>query len=114
MCGTGVGAVYTAHLRSPTSRPIGLGCRNPCFLEFNQLAILSPQYFYLGSSVVKPNEAYQPDTRLRVGLGAKASTSSDDVTIRCGAPETGPPTPYHVWEGCCTAVEGPGHSTCPA
>ncbi|KAL6780985.1 hypothetical protein ACKKBG_A09295 [Auxenochlorella protothecoides x Auxenochlorella symbiontica] len=43
------------------------------------------KYFYLGSSVVKPNEAYQPDTRLRVGLGAKASTSSDDVTISLNA-----------------------------
>ena len=40
------------------------------------------QFVYLGAPSTGAEEAYQPETRLRLGLGARASTTSDEVLLR--------------------------------
>lgn len=41
-----------------------------------------PQFVYLGAPSGGAEETYQPETRLRLGLGARASTTSDEVLLR--------------------------------
>ena len=46
-------------------------------------AIASPQFFRVGKpAAYAANEPYQPDTRLRVGLGVKALSPKDDIFLR--------------------------------
>lgn len=43
------------------------------------------KFFRLGAAPSPQlGEIYQPDTRIRLGLGAKASTATEDIFFRCG------------------------------